>query len=619
MAKKGFGKLEKLEGTVLTGSGTQFTSQVNPKDCIGWRTPACTDEVTVVVKEVKSDTELLLEQGVPEGHFAGPIEKFRILPKVDHSQMYNAVYDKLKGGHAVGLFPEGGSHDRTSLLPFKSGCAVFALGATKHGCRPVIIPFGLTYFHGHHFRSRAHLEFGEPLYISDEILELYNQNPKAGVKALVAQIEDAVKDITMQFRNYDEMKMIHTMRHLYVPYKVTLVTGEYLRMTRRLAQAYDMLRDNEHIISLAKKIQHYQTLTESFWLIDAQVETIPEMKRLKSDPWLMYFIFVRSLLALFFFCMLAAPGYLLNFPLVAIAKLVAVRQARIALAGSTVKVAGRDVMASYKIITLMSVGPIMFTSIFLFNWWFYSFTYAVSISLFLMMLTYISLYAIPEAILRIKSIIPFFLWMCFKRYRRMFDMLYEERRELEKEVRKTVGALGPTCGERIWSDRTQTIYEIIKEEESNKQAVDDELHGNKYMQMPVPFLNKRRSRLRPPRARDKILFWLNKVLHLNINWDYLAFPELKTGMGSNSTSFDSFDDFVSMGTGLGEPKAWGKLEGDIPMELQEGVSHVVRTQQKLSALKDQVAEACQVDAGSHDPNAEEALRHRIPAVIERSE
>lgn len=53
-----------------------------------------------------------------------------------------------------------------------------------------------------------------------------------------------------------------------------------------------------------------------------------------------------------------------------------------------------------------------------------------------------------------------------------------------------------------------------------------ELHGNKYMQAPVPFLNKRRSRLRPPRARDKILFWLNKVLHLNINWDYLAFPEV---------------------------------------------------------------------------------------------
>jgi len=29
---------------------------------------------------------------------------------------------------AAGVFPEGGSHDRTSLLPFKSGCAVFALG-----------------------------------------------------------------------------------------------------------------------------------------------------------------------------------------------------------------------------------------------------------------------------------------------------------------------------------------------------------------------------------------------------------------------------------------------------------------------------------------------------------
>ena len=42
----------------------------------------------------------------------------------------------------------------------------------------------------------------------------------------------------------------------------------------------------------------------------------------------------------------------------------------------------------------------------------------------------------------------------------------------------------------------------------------------------IPFQAKHRSRLRPPRARDKILFYLNKVLHLNINWDYLAFPEV---------------------------------------------------------------------------------------------
>jgi len=37
-------------------------------------------------------------------------------------------------------------------------------------------------------------------------------------------------------------------------------------------QAYDLLRDREEIIALAKKIEHYQTLTESFWMIDAQVE-----------------------------------------------------------------------------------------------------------------------------------------------------------------------------------------------------------------------------------------------------------------------------------------------------------------------------------------------------------
>ena len=57
-----------------------------------------------------------------------------------------------------------------------------------------------------------------------------------------------------------------------------------------------------------------------------------------------------SVLFLLFFAMLALPGYCINFPIVAIAKLVAIRGARTALAGSTVKVAGRDVMASYKVL-----------------------------------------------------------------------------------------------------------------------------------------------------------------------------------------------------------------------------------------------------------------------------
>jgi glycerol-3-phosphate O-acyltransferase/dihydroxyacetone phosphate acyltransferase len=45
--------------------------------------------------------------------------KYKTAPKVDQTEVYNAVFDRLNHGGCVGIFPEGGSHDRTELLPLK--------------------------------------------------------------------------------------------------------------------------------------------------------------------------------------------------------------------------------------------------------------------------------------------------------------------------------------------------------------------------------------------------------------------------------------------------------------------------------------------------------------------
>ena len=51
------------------------------------------------------------------GHFDGT--SFRTAPKVDQTMVYDAVFQRLDAGGCVGIFPEGGSHDRTELLPLK--------------------------------------------------------------------------------------------------------------------------------------------------------------------------------------------------------------------------------------------------------------------------------------------------------------------------------------------------------------------------------------------------------------------------------------------------------------------------------------------------------------------
>jgi glycerol-3-phosphate O-acyltransferase / dihydroxyacetone phosphate acyltransferase len=44
---------------------------------------------------------------------------FEIAPKIDQKGVYEAVFSSLSKGRCVGIFPEGGSHDRPDLLPFK--------------------------------------------------------------------------------------------------------------------------------------------------------------------------------------------------------------------------------------------------------------------------------------------------------------------------------------------------------------------------------------------------------------------------------------------------------------------------------------------------------------------
>lgn len=49
--------------------------------------------------------------------------KFSVAPHVDQSSVYAAVFKKLHEGGCIGIFPEGGSHDRTELLPLKGESA----------------------------------------------------------------------------------------------------------------------------------------------------------------------------------------------------------------------------------------------------------------------------------------------------------------------------------------------------------------------------------------------------------------------------------------------------------------------------------------------------------------
>lgn len=76
---------------------------------------------TVVIPDGKTKADMPVE-------FNGT--SFRVAPKIDQEQVYQRVSDTLGEGGCIGMFPEGGSHDRTELLPLK-GMSCLTSGAME--------------------------------------------------------------------------------------------------------------------------------------------------------------------------------------------------------------------------------------------------------------------------------------------------------------------------------------------------------------------------------------------------------------------------------------------------------------------------------------------------------
>ena len=133
---------------------------------------------------------------------------FRIAPKVDQSSVYDAVFDKLSRGGCVGIYPEGGSHDRTELLPLKAGVAIMALGALANDpdCGLRIVPCGMNYFHAHKFRSRAVVEFGTPLEVPSQLVDEYKYGSRRdAIGRMLQMVYNALVSVTVTSPDYETL------------------------------------------------------------------------------------------------------------------------------------------------------------------------------------------------------------------------------------------------------------------------------------------------------------------------------------------------------------------------------------------------------------------------------
>lgn len=295
------------------------------------------------------------EDKAPAAGYKGT--KFKLAPHIDQTKVYEAVFNRLLNNGCIGIFPEGGSHDRTELLPLKAGVAIMALGtlAEDPDCGLKIVPVGMNYFHAHKFRSRAVVEFGAPFEIPRHLVELYRNNQRReAIGQVLDTVYQALNSVTVSAPSYDTLMMIQAARRLYNPTGKKLPLPVVVELNRRLSMGYERYKDDGRVSGLSKSVKEYNARLRYLNLKDHQVQ-YARMSILK-----VIFLFVYRSIKLLILFVGTVPGLLLFSPVFVATKIISRQKAKTALAGSTVKIRGRDVMATWKILIAMGFAPMLY-------------------------------------------------------------------------------------------------------------------------------------------------------------------------------------------------------------------------------------------------------------------
>jgi 1-acyl-sn-glycerol-3-phosphate acyltransferase len=115
-----------------------------------------------------------------------------------NEESFAACRALLREGGWLALFPEGKSHDETTLQPMKTGAARIALGARTEGAAGLtILPMGLLYAAKATFRSEAAVAIGEPIPVGEglpsdrEAVDALTERIAEGLATVVLEAEDA--------------------------------------------------------------------------------------------------------------------------------------------------------------------------------------------------------------------------------------------------------------------------------------------------------------------------------------------------------------------------------------------------------------------------------------------
>lgn len=231
----------------------------------------------------------------------------------DNRAAFDALSGVLAAGGAMGIFPEGLSHDRAQLAELKTGAARIALEVAGRGAPVQIIPCGLTYMRPKRFRSRVLVQYGPPIVVA---APAPGSDEREAARDLTAQIAEALRGLTVNAPDWETLRVLDAVRRLYQPPRIPL--AERVELARRFATVYARVREEPEVAALYQRVAAWLARIDAAGLDERDLARPPGPLGLALRG-------LRNAVLLLVWLPLAAPGFVIHAPLVWGIRVAAVR------------------------------------------------------------------------------------------------------------------------------------------------------------------------------------------------------------------------------------------------------------------------------------------------------
>jgi glycerol-3-phosphate O-acyltransferase / dihydroxyacetone phosphate acyltransferase len=363
---------------------------------------------------------------------------------VDNDAAFDAMFGVLGDGGAIGIFPEGLSHDESQLARLKTGAARLALGAARRAARPIqIVPCGLTFIHPKRFRSRVLVQYGPPITARQG-----RDSDDEGVRALTADIEGALRRLTINAPDWETVRALDAVRRLYQPQEISI--EDRVELSRRFNAYYGEVAADPRVVSLMARVRAYQQELDELGITDRELAR--DLSKLEVTIRVL-----RHLVLVAFWLPLSVPGAPLHVPPLAFARMASARLTP-----------RKDVIATTKLLIGLLIVLVAYAATIGGVWWTAGLWWAIAAMLVLPLSGYATLRVLDRLRLVRRGIGVLFRRLAFRREVRA---LRRAREQLVTDVIAAVNAVKPSHVEALFPpDHPDRILELEESWRSRREA-----------------------------------------------------------------------------------------------------------------------------------------------------